>query len=92
MYQEKLTANHDEVYEIMLMNQTKNRFYHPNAPHIEIRKTITDWIFQVSQDLKISPDTTCAIIAYVDTILCKTEVSKENLQLVILTCLILASK
>ncbi|RZK23532.1 MAG: hypothetical protein EOO43_08355 [Flavobacterium sp.] len=57
-----------------------------------MRKTITDWIFQVSQDLKISPDTTHTIIAYVDTILCKVEVTKENLQLVILTCLILASK
>lgn len=57
-----------------------------------MRKTLTDWIFQVSQDLKLSPDTTCAIISYVDTILCREEVSKENLQLVILTCLIVASK
>jgi len=76
----------------MLKEQHKNRLYFPNAPHVPIRKTITDWIFQVSQDLKISPDTTHTIIAYVDTILCKVEVTKENLQLVILTCLILATK
>lgn len=75
----------------MLKTQHKNREYNPNAPHLPVRKTITDWIFQVSQDLKVSPDTTCAIISYVDTMLSKVEVSKENLQLVILSCLILAS-
>jgi len=36
MYEGKLTTNPDEVYEIMLANQTKNRFYHTNAPHIEV--------------------------------------------------------
>lgn len=36
-YTHKLDAHPDEVYKIMLENQTKNRDYVPESSHIKVR-------------------------------------------------------
>ena len=53
---------------------------------------MVDWICEIGEDLKFSSDTIHVTVQYMDTILPKIEVPKSKLQLICLTCFIIAAK
>mmetsp|Transcript_38275 Transcript_38275/g.50440 ORF Transcript_38275/g.50440 Transcript_38275/m.50440 type:complete len:403 (+) Transcript_38275:329-1537(+) len=71
-----------------------NPAYMSNQPHINerMRAILIDWLVEVHLKFKLVPDTLYLTIALIDKYLELRQVTRQNLQLVGVTCFLLASK
>jgi hypothetical protein len=76
----------------MLEKEDQNRQFIATAYHIKYRKALVDWICEVAESLKLTNETVHLTISYMDTFLANFEVPKNKVQLVCITCLMIASK
>ena len=63
-----------------------------NATKTEYRKVLVDCLSEIAQEIKLNWTTTHVAVSYLDRILCSSHVSRNELMLVALTCLLLATK
>jgi cyclin B len=68
--------------------------YMPNQEDIteKMRMTLVDWLVEVAWKFKLSPDTLFLTVSLLDRYLAEKSVARNKLQLVGVTCMLLASK
>ncbi|XP_015068399.1 cyclin-A2-4-like [Solanum pennellii] len=57
-----------------------------------MRAILVDWIVEVSEEYKLVPDTLYLAVHFIDLFLSKNYVERKNLQLLGITCMLVASK
>jgi len=70
----------------------KDKVYKQPKHYIENRKCFIDWLKYICNQLHISKRTLHISVAYMDSILSQKNYPKERLYLIVLTCLIVATK
>ena len=86
-----------EIYEYYRMKETKTLVkpvYMKNQPNINerMRSILVDWLVEVHLKFKLVPETLYLTVNIIDRYLERKEVSREKLQLVGVTALLIASK
>eukprot|EP00823_Brevimastigomonas_motovehiculus_P004215 TRINITY_DN271_c1_g2_i1.p1 TRINITY_DN271_c1_g2~~TRINITY_DN271_c1_g2_i1.p1 ORF type:complete len:524 (-),score=173.15 TRINITY_DN271_c1_g2_i1:627-2198(-) len=73
-------------------NELKRHIYNPNAQYLKYRRVIVDWMSQVGEEYKLTPQTIHMSVNYLDRILSRTPVPKTTLQLLSMCCILVAAK
>lgn len=88
----------DEIYQNLLINETKFR---PRLDYMEtvqtdithtMRSILVDWLVEVGEEYKLSPQTLWLTISYIDSSLSLIVVNRNKLQLLGITCMLIAAK
>ncbi|KAL3819055.1 hypothetical protein ACJIZ3_004960 [Penstemon smallii] len=88
----------DDIYTILFASQLDRR---PLVDYIEklqgditqgMRGILIDWLVQVSEEYKLAPDTLYLAVNLIDRFLSENYIEKTNLQLLGVTCMLIASK
>src|SRR4051794_36495539 len=68
-------------------NMTQQREVNPN-----MRAILVDWLVEVAEEYNLSSDTLYLCVNYVDRYLAQASVSRRQLQLLGITCMLIAAK
>jgi hypothetical protein len=79
-----------ELYTNMCEMELVGRVYDPTAKYLKYRRVLVDWICEVGEDFYLSISTMHVAVGYLDRILQAVCVQKNRLQLVALTCILIA--
>ena len=68
--------------------------YFQFQPHIKphMRKIVTDWMLEVTEEQKCTPEVFALAVNYMDRVLCQMGIKKHQFQLLASVCIFLASK
>jgi cyclin-A len=58
----------------------------------QMRYVLVDWLVEVAEDFRLSTETLFLCVGYVDRFLSRRHIQREELQLLGITCLLIASK
>ncbi len=81
-----------QLYSVMLTDQYVTRFYNPTAQYIKSRRSLVDYLREVTARVQLSKSTLHIAVAYMDYVLSRHDFPKPKLPLIALTCLVLAAK
>lgn len=88
----------EDIYEYLRNAELKNR---PSANFMEtvqnditpnMRGILVDWLVEVSEEYKLVPDTLYLTVSYIDRFLSANPTSRHKLQLLGVSCMLIASK
>eukprot|EP00887_Chlorella_sp_A99_P007227 scaffold2.g7227.t1 len=88
----------NEIFSYLLESEKKRR---PTTTYMEsvqsdinpmMRSILVDWLVEVAQEYRLTSDTLFLSVAYIDRFLSLTDVRRGRLQLVGVTCMLVASK
>lgn len=88
----------EDIYEYLRNAELKNR---PSANFMEtvqnditpnMRGILVDWLVEVSEEYKLVPDTLYLTVSYIDRYLSANPTSRHKLQLLGVSCMLIASK
>jgi len=74
----------------LIISDYCNGFQSAIKPHM--RKIVTDWMVEVTEDQMCQPQVICLAINYMDRFLSNVDIKKNEFQLLACTCLLLSSK
>lgn len=92
------TSYVEDIYEYLRNAELKNR---PSANFMEtvqnditpnMRGILVDWLVEVSEEYKLVPDTLYLTVSYIDRYLSANPTSRHKLQLLGVSCMLIASK
>ena len=76
-------------YSPDLQDYLKEKQEHLNARH---RKIVTDWMLEVCQEQKCPPQVFLSSVQFLDILLCKVSIRRDQFQLFASACILLSSK
>jgi len=88
----------DDIYQHLLDSEAK---YRPKPNYMELiqtdvnhtmRSILVDWLIEVSEEYKLTPQTLFLGVHYIDRLLDIVAVNRTKLQLVGITCMLIAAK
>jgi len=88
----------DDIYENLLSREERFAItpdymetMQPDITH-NMRSILVDWLVEVGEEYKLSSQTLCLAVNYVDRLLGMRPISRNKLQLVGITCMLVAAK
>jgi hypothetical protein len=76
----------------MKVDESTHHSFHPDANYIKYRRYLVDWMCEVGEELRLHHSTIHVAVKYLDRILPVVKVERHQLQLVALSCIMVASK
>ena len=83
---------HQEIFSGMHSSEKKHRVYNESAKYLKHRRIIVDWMCEVGEEYKLSALTIHCAVRFLDRILSMLDVAKNRLQLVAMSCILIAAK
>lgn len=80
------------VYASLVRRQSKNRLFHPQAPHLEFRGELVEFVERLVCKLEYSVLTLHTAVAFLDAILNLYAVAQDQMNLIAYVCTIMAAK
>jgi cyclin A len=86
------STNLDHLVQLLLRPLTSYTTDIQTRITSQMRYVLVDWLVEVAEDFRLSTETLFLCVGYVDRFLSRRHIQREELQLLGITCLLIASK
>lgn len=83
---------HQEIFMGMQKSEKQHRVYNEASKYLKHRRIIVDWMCEVGEEYKLSALTIHSSVRFLDRVLGTLDVAKNRLQLVAMSCILIAAK
>ena len=89
---EQMGIECSDLHLKMKLDERRHRAYCPEARYLRFRRLLVDWMCEVGDELRLHNSTMHVAVLFLDRMLQSVTVAKSRLQLVAISCILIAAK